>query len=165
MLVRPGFEPATSRSADRRSPNWANQAAVKLYRKWSEGKRKLLRVSGRFELTGVDCIINKDNIILRPKKENEKQNISAPLQIRSPSGLRKFDKRPEGAVCIHVQLLKFPCLTGFLTGFIYTSNWTSVGTVNGTMQFSLQPVLFPDSFLTVEGKRLVVKVRIITVYK
>ena len=28
MLVQPGFEPATSRSADRRSPNWANQAAV-----------------------------------------------------------------------------------------------------------------------------------------
>ena len=25
MLVRPGFEPVTSRSADRRSPNWANQ--------------------------------------------------------------------------------------------------------------------------------------------
>ena len=31
MLLRPGFEPATSRSADRRSPNWANQAAVRLY--------------------------------------------------------------------------------------------------------------------------------------
>ena len=29
-LVRPGFEPVTSRSADRRSPNWANQAAVHL---------------------------------------------------------------------------------------------------------------------------------------
>ena len=29
MLVRPGFEPATSGSTDRRSPNWANQAAVK----------------------------------------------------------------------------------------------------------------------------------------
>ena len=29
VLVRPGFEPVTSRSADRRSPNWANQAAVK----------------------------------------------------------------------------------------------------------------------------------------
>ena len=28
VLVRPGFEPATSRSADRCSPNWANQAAV-----------------------------------------------------------------------------------------------------------------------------------------
>ena len=29
VLVRPGFEPTTSRSADcRRSPNWANQAAV-----------------------------------------------------------------------------------------------------------------------------------------
>ena len=28
VLVRPGFEPATSRSADRRSPNWAYQAAV-----------------------------------------------------------------------------------------------------------------------------------------
>ena len=31
VLVRPGFEPVTSRSADRRSarsPNWANQAAV-----------------------------------------------------------------------------------------------------------------------------------------
>ena len=28
MLVRPGFEPATFRSADRRSPNWANQAAM-----------------------------------------------------------------------------------------------------------------------------------------
>ena len=27
MLVWPGFEPATSCSADRRSPNWANQAA------------------------------------------------------------------------------------------------------------------------------------------
>ena len=25
VLVRPGFEPATSHSADRRSPNWANQ--------------------------------------------------------------------------------------------------------------------------------------------
>ncbi|CAH3017420.1 unnamed protein product [Porites evermanni] len=45
--------------------------------------------------------------------------------------------------------------------FIYTSNWTSVGTVSGTMQFSLQPVPFPDSFLAVEGKRLVVKVRLI----
>ena len=32
VLVRQGFEPATSHSADRRSPNWAyNQAAVKLY--------------------------------------------------------------------------------------------------------------------------------------
>ena len=28
MLVRPGFEPVTSRSADRRSPNWADKAAV-----------------------------------------------------------------------------------------------------------------------------------------
>ena len=28
VLVWPGFEPTTSRSADRRSPNWANQAAV-----------------------------------------------------------------------------------------------------------------------------------------
>ena len=64
-----------------------------------------------------------------------------------------------------IQLLKLPCLTGFLTGFIYTSDWTSVGTVSGTMQFSLQPVLFPDSFLAVEGKRLVVKVRLIIVYK
>ena len=27
MLVRPGFEPTASHSADRRSPNWANQAA------------------------------------------------------------------------------------------------------------------------------------------
>ena len=28
MLVRPGFEPTASRSADRRSPNWAYRAAV-----------------------------------------------------------------------------------------------------------------------------------------
>ena len=28
MLVQPGFEPMTSRSADWRSPNWANQVAV-----------------------------------------------------------------------------------------------------------------------------------------
>ena len=28
VLVRPGFEPVKSRSADPRSPNWANQAAV-----------------------------------------------------------------------------------------------------------------------------------------
>ena len=28
VLVRPWFEPATSRSADRSSPNWANQAVV-----------------------------------------------------------------------------------------------------------------------------------------
>ena len=27
MLVRPGFEPATSRSANRHSPDWANQTA------------------------------------------------------------------------------------------------------------------------------------------
>ena len=27
-LVKPGFEPVTFRSADRRSPNWADQAAV-----------------------------------------------------------------------------------------------------------------------------------------
>ena len=30
VLVRPGFEPVTSRSADRRSPNWANQSAYSL---------------------------------------------------------------------------------------------------------------------------------------
>ena len=30
VLVRQGFEPVTSRSADRRSPNWANQAAVEI---------------------------------------------------------------------------------------------------------------------------------------
>ena len=30
VSARPGFEPATSRSADRRSPNWANKAAVNL---------------------------------------------------------------------------------------------------------------------------------------
>ena len=29
VLVRLGFGPATSRSGDRRSPNWANQAAVR----------------------------------------------------------------------------------------------------------------------------------------
>ena len=28
VFVRPGFEPVTARSADRKSPNWANQAAV-----------------------------------------------------------------------------------------------------------------------------------------
>ena len=32
MLVRPGFEPMTPRSADRHSPNWANQAAVLPFR-------------------------------------------------------------------------------------------------------------------------------------
>ena len=31
VLVRTGFEPATSHSADRRSPNWANQAAVRFH--------------------------------------------------------------------------------------------------------------------------------------
>ena len=30
VLVRPGFEPVTSRSADRRFPKWANQAAANL---------------------------------------------------------------------------------------------------------------------------------------
>ena len=30
MLIRPGLEPTASRSADRRSPNWANRAAVEL---------------------------------------------------------------------------------------------------------------------------------------
>ena len=34
VLVRQGFEPATSRSADRRSPNWANQATV-YFDNWS----------------------------------------------------------------------------------------------------------------------------------
>ena len=32
MLVRPGFEPTASRSADRRSTNWANRAAVYIMR-------------------------------------------------------------------------------------------------------------------------------------
>ena len=31
VLARTGFEPATSHSADRRSPNWANQAAVRFH--------------------------------------------------------------------------------------------------------------------------------------
>ena len=30
-LVHPGFEPATSRSADLRSPNWANQMAITVF--------------------------------------------------------------------------------------------------------------------------------------
>ena len=41
VLVRTGFEPATSRPADRRSANWANQKrknlCVKLW-KWTEGQ-------------------------------------------------------------------------------------------------------------------------------
>ena len=76
-----------------------------------------------------------------------------------------FDKRPEAGRGMHPILLKLLCLTGFLTEFIYTSKWTSVDTVNGTMQFSLRPVLFPYSFLAVEGKRLVVKVGLDTVHK
>ena len=34
MLVRAGFEPVTSRSADLRSPNWANKAAVMILIIW-----------------------------------------------------------------------------------------------------------------------------------
>ena len=33
MLVQRGFEPATSRSADQHSPNWANQATVSTLKK------------------------------------------------------------------------------------------------------------------------------------
>ena len=44
MLVRPGFEPTASRSADRRSPNWVNRAAVSLKDSltdmWQEGDRE-----------------------------------------------------------------------------------------------------------------------------
>ena len=35
----------------------------KMIQKWSEGKQKLLRVSGRFELSGVNCILFKVKII------------------------------------------------------------------------------------------------------
>ena len=45
VLVRLGFEPATSRPADWRSPNWANQAAVKM--------QVLLKMVNLFKLFGV----------------------------------------------------------------------------------------------------------------
>ena len=35
----------------------------KMIQKWSEGKQKLLRVSRRFELSGVNCILFKVKII------------------------------------------------------------------------------------------------------
>ena len=35
----------------------------KMIQKWSEGKQKLLRVGGRFELSGVNCILFKVKII------------------------------------------------------------------------------------------------------
>ena len=50
MLVRPGFEPTASRSADRRSPNWANRAAFIFcqeftYRfQWDSAYKKLKRI-------------------------------------------------------------------------------------------------------------------------
>ena len=49
VLVRPGFEPATSRSADRCSLNWANQAAVCLVGKdvnkmWNDIYRAIAEV-------------------------------------------------------------------------------------------------------------------------
>ena len=50
VLVRPGFEPTASRSADRRSPNWANRAAFIFcqeftYRfQWDSAYKKLKRI-------------------------------------------------------------------------------------------------------------------------
>ena len=49
VLVRPGFEPATSRSADRCSTNWANQTAVCLVGKdvnkmWNDIYRAIAEV-------------------------------------------------------------------------------------------------------------------------
>ena len=51
VLVRPGFEPATSRSADRRSPNWAYQAAVKCVLR--DARHKLFSVFKDFYASGT----------------------------------------------------------------------------------------------------------------
>ena len=51
VLVQPGFEPATSRSADRRSPNWASQAAVKCVLR--DARHELFCVFGDFNASGT----------------------------------------------------------------------------------------------------------------
>ena len=51
VLVRPGFEPATSHSADRRLSNWANRAAIRNVRYYS---------SGRYHSGGKQMFINEN---------------------------------------------------------------------------------------------------------
>ena len=51
VLFRPAFEPATSRSADRRSPNWAYQAAVKCVLR--DARHELFCVFGDFNASGT----------------------------------------------------------------------------------------------------------------
>ena len=50
---RPAFEPATSRSADRRSPNWAYQAAVKCVLR--DARHELFCVFGDFNASGTQA--------------------------------------------------------------------------------------------------------------
>ena len=51
MLVRPGLEPTASRSADRRSPNRANRAAVEV--------RFISRFPAFIPVTGLKCSYGK----------------------------------------------------------------------------------------------------------
>ena len=51
VLFRPGFEPATSRSPDRRSPNWAYQAALKCVLR--EARHELFCVFRDFYASGT----------------------------------------------------------------------------------------------------------------
>ena len=81
-LVRPGFEPTTSRSADRCSPDWANQAAV-MTRDWKKDisfrfcyilDKNEFTASQAFEVNrmfGTICFVSR-NVFVRvnPQQEN-----------------------------------------------------------------------------------------------
>ena len=55
MLVWPGFKPTTSRSADWRSPNWANQAGVIILIYYALPDAILIRERSR-EWKVIDCL-------------------------------------------------------------------------------------------------------------
>ena len=82
MLVRPGFEPATSRSADRRSPNWAYQAAVKCVLR--DARHKLFSVFKDFYASGTQETkgnkitehVGKNNLKLQQKSCLKSKNRS-----------------------------------------------------------------------------------------
>ena len=68
---------------------------VKLYRKCSEEKYKLVRVSGRFELPGVDCVYSRERI------ETKCTFVMQVFETKKNAKFAKVDARFPRIVSLH----------------------------------------------------------------
>ena len=93
MLVRPEFEPTASRSADRRSPNWANRAAV-THR--GGGNRKVCLITLQFNVVCI-CL---QRIDLTARRVQPKQyhfgNLACVASVSNRIIARKLERGQGG---------------------------------------------------------------------